>query len=411
MNSNGNIPFVDLVAPHVELSDELVAVCKRVIETAGFIGGPEVVNLEKEFAQFCDAQHCVVVNSGTDALRFALAAVGVQPGDIVVTVPNTFIATTEAVSQVGATPAFVDVDETTYNMDPKALKHFMETQCVRNDATGKYVHKQSGKPVTAVMPVHLYGQMADMDALMEVTEKYGLFLIEDACQAHGAEYFSKKQNRWLKAGSVGHAAGFSFYPGKNLGACGEGGAATTNDPSVAKMISMLRDHGQAKKYYHDIEGYNGRLDSMQAGMLRIKLRHLAKWNELRRRNASQYGELMQSMSGKIGMPSEPEYSKGVFHLYVIRTAQRDQMRAHLEANGIGTGIHYPIPLHLQKAYRNLGYKEGDFPVTEKAALEILSLPMYPQLELEQQRKVVAAVEAFVATQLSPAAEEMGVSAD
>ena len=265
-NVHNPIPFLDLVTPHVELEQELTEVFRKALRTAGFIGGPMVEEFEKAFATFCDAGHSVAVSSGTDALRFALMASGVKPGDVVVTVPHTFIATTEAISQAGALPEFVDIDERTYNMDPLKLKAYLENQCTV-DASGRLISRRSGRPVTAVVPVHLYGQMADMDAILELAERYRLMVIEDACQAHGAEYFSKKHNRWMKAGSMGRAAAFSFYPGKNLGACGEAGAATTNDAGIAKTMKMLRDHGQATKYYHDIEGYNGRLDAIQAGLL------------------------------------------------------------------------------------------------------------------------------------------------
>ena len=256
MTQNAKIPFVDLVTLHRELEAELLDVCKRVIESAGFIGGPEVEGFEKEFAQYCDAKFCVGVNSGTDALRFALMAAGVQSGDIVLTVPHTFIATTEAISQAGARPDFVDIDERTFTMDPGKLRGYLENSCVLDKITGRYVHKILGRAVTAVVPVHLYGQMADMDPILDLAARYKLIVIEDACQAHGAEYFSKKLNRWMKAGSVGRAAAFSFYPGKNLGACGEGGAVTTNDEELARKCVMLRDHGSTKKYYHDVEGYN-----------------------------------------------------------------------------------------------------------------------------------------------------------
>ncbi len=396
MTQGGKIPFVDLVSMHKALEPELLAACKRVIETAGFIGGPEVEGLEREFAQFCDTKYCVGVNSGTDALRFALMAAGVRAGDIVITVPNTFIATTEAISQAGAQPDFVDVDERTYNMDPEELRKYLETKCAFDQASGRYVHKTFGKPVTAVVPVHLYGQMADMDALVGIAEKFSLIVIEDACQAHGAQYFSKKQGRWLTAGSVGKAAAFSFYPGKNLGACGEGGAITTDDEALAKRCAMLRDHGSAKKYFHDIEGYNGRLDAIQAAMLRVKLRHLAKWNEQRREAARVYDELLTPMAGSVTHPFEPDYSKSVYHLYVLRTAFRDELQKHLTAAGIGTGIHYPVPVHLQKAYSVMGWKSGDFPVAEGAADQILSLPMYAGLQRLDQQRVVEAVAEFAA---------------
>src|SRR3984957_5758580 len=350
MSQSHGIPFLDLVTPHVELEEELTAVFQKALRTAGFIGGAMVEGFEREFAAFCQTEHSVAVNSGTDALRFALVAAGVTPGDVAITVSHTFIATTEAISQAGARPEFVDIDERTYNMDPEKLRVYLETQCKLID--GRPVSKRSGRPVTAVVPVHLYGQMVDMDAILELAERFHLIVIEDACQAHGAEYFSKKHNRWFKAGSMGQAAGFSFYPGKNLGACGEGGTITTNDPKIAKACKMLRDHGQAKKYYHDIEGYNGRLDSIQTGILSVKLKHLAGWNEKRRERAAEYKGLFVKSGSEVRIPFEPSWSKAVYHLYVVRAADREAYMAHLSGAGIGTGIHYPIPLHLQKAYES-----------------------------------------------------------
>ena len=352
-----------------------------------------VEEFEKAFAAFCGTSHSIAISSGTDALRFAIMACGVKAGDVVVTVPHTFIATTEAISQAGALPEFVDIDERTYNMDPEKLREYLEKQCTP-DKSGKLISRRSGRPVTAVVPVHLYGQTADMDAILELAARFGLIVIEDACQAHGAEYFSRKQNRWMKAGSMGRAAAFSFYPGKNLGACGEAGAVTTNDAGLAKKISMLRDHGQAQKYYHDVEGYNGRLDAIQAGLLHAKLTHLAKWNAQRRERAAEYNRLFAAADEAVVLPFEPSWSRAVYHLYVIRTEDRDGMMSHLKKAGIGTGIHYPIPLHLQKAYASLQYRLGDFPVTEKAAAEIVSLPMFPQLTGEQQARVVEEILSF-----------------
>ena len=385
MNRSQNIPFLDLVTPHVELEQELTAVFQQVIRSAGFIGGPMVENFEQEFAVFCQTQHAVAVNSGTDALRFALIAAGVKPGDVVVTVPHTFIATTEAISQAGALPEFVDIDEQTYNMDPEKLREYLETQCTVSE-DGQFISKRSKRPVTAIVPVHLYGQMADMDPICDLAQKYNLILIEDACQSHGAEYFSRQDSRWKKAGSIGHAAAFSFYPGKNLGACGEAGAVTTNDIEIAGKCRMLRDHGQAKKYYHDVEGYNGRLDAMQAGFLSVKLKRLPNWNERRRQRAEHYCQLLGDSEG-LTLPYEPSWSKAVYHLFVIRVADREQLKDYLGTAGIGTGIHYPIPLHLQKAYAGFGYKRGDFPVTERIAAEILSLPMFPELTEEMQGRI------------------------
>ncbi|MGA2673278.1 MAG: DegT/DnrJ/EryC1/StrS family aminotransferase [Terracidiphilus sp.] len=405
--NNENVPFLDLVAPHLELESELVDVFRRGLRTAGFVGGPVVEEFEKDFAAFCGAGHAVAVGSGTDALRFAIVAAGIQAGDAVLTVPNTFIATAEAISQAGAMPEFVDIDERTYNISAEKLQEFLEEQC-RRDETGKPISLRTGRPVTAIVPVHLYGQMVDMDAILELAERYGLTVIEDACQAHGAEYFSKKLNRWMKAGSMGRAAAFSFYPGKNLGACGEGGAVTTNDAALARTARMLRDHGQVKKYYHDMEGYNGRMDAIQAGFLHAKLPHLEAWNALRRARAEEYDRLLPQ-DGTVGLPYEPSWSRAVYHLFVIRTADREGLMEHLKKAGIGTGIHYPIPLHLQKAYASLNYLPGEFPVAERVAAEIVSLPMFPQLTERQQARVVAEVAAFTARTCCEAAQREGNS--
>jgi dTDP-4-amino-4,6-dideoxygalactose transaminase len=280
-------------------------------------------------------------------------------------------------------------------MDPEKLREYLEQRCEIDSKTGRLIERSSKHRVVGIVPVHLYGQTADMDPIMELAAKYGLFVIEDACQAHGAEYFSKKENAWKRAGSMGKAAAFSFYPGKNLGACGEAGAITTNDEAMAKRMKMIRDHGQAKKYYHDIEGYNGRLDSIQAGWLSVKLRHLAKWNESRRELAHRYHELLGKLKEFMAIPVEAPWTKGVYHLYVVRVQDRELLQAHLAEAGIGTGIHYPIPLHQQKAYEQLGYKAGDFPVTERVAKEIVSLPMFPQLLQSQQDAVVSAVKEFL----------------
>jgi dTDP-4-amino-4,6-dideoxygalactose transaminase len=393
------IPFLDLVSPHQELKEDLCQVFSKALDTAGFIGGPMVQGFERDFQDYCEVDHCVGVGSGTDALRFALIAAGLGPGDAVVTVPNTFIATTEAISQAGARPVFVDVREDTYNLDADKLAAYIADGCAVDPQTGRLIDRNTNAKLKAIIPVHLYGQMADMDAILEIAEKHDLIVIEDACQAHGAEYFSRKQNRWCKAGSMGLAAAFSFYPGKNLGACGEGGAVTTNDAELAQKIRMLRDHGQAQKYYHDVEGYNGRLDSIQAGILQLKLKHLAEWTEQRRAAASRYRDLFATEESGVGVPYEPEWSKAVYHLFVVRVENRAELMKQLAAAGIGTGIHYPIPLHLQKAYESLGYQRGDFPVSEKIADEIVSLPMFPQLTAAQQKEVVAAVLSFVSARV------------
>jgi dTDP-4-amino-4,6-dideoxygalactose transaminase len=394
MTRNGKIPFLELVAPHVELEQELVSVFRSALKTAGFVGGSMVEGFEREFAQFCGVQFCVGVASGTDALRFALIAAGVQRGDTVLTVPNTFIATAEAISQAGAEPDFVDIDERTYNMDAQKLQEYLETRCHVDRATGKLLNQSTGRPVTAIVPVHLYGQTADMDRILELAERHSLIVIEDACQAHGAKFFSRTGNRWREAGSMGRAAAFSFYPGKNLGACGEAGAVTTNDEGIKERIRMLRDHGQAQKYYHEVEGYNGRLDAIQAGLLRVKLRYLADWNRKRREVAAGYHKLLCPAAESITLPYEPSSCQAVYHLYVIRSKHRGALRMHLAEAGIDTGIHYPVALHLQKAYFRLGHKQGDFPIAERVAAEVLSLPMYPQLRPEQQQQVAEEIFEF-----------------
>lgn len=405
MHTSNSIPFLDLVTPHVELEPELTEVFQRILKTASFIGGPVVEEFEDAFAGFCHTRYCAAVSSGTDALRFALMASGVKAGDVVITVPHTFIATTEAISQAGALPEFVDIDEQTYNLDPVKLAEYLEHGCTR-DSNGRLISRRSGKPVTAVVPVHLYGQMADMDAIMELADRYGLMVVEDACQAHGAEYFSRTQKAWRKAGSIGRAAAFSFYPGKNLGACGEAGAVTTSDAKIAETVKTLRDHGQAKKYYHDMEGYNGRLDAIQCGILHVKLAYMPEWNALRRERAAHYQHLLATSSGSVIAPYEPSWSKAVYHLYVIRTKDREGLMAHLKNAGIGSGIHYPIPLHRQKAYASMNYREGDFPVSERVAREIVSLPMFPQLTAAQQSRVVDEITQFLQT--DQARQQMGV---
>lgn len=401
------VPFLDLVTPHLELERELIEVLRKSLHTAAFVGGAVVEEFERAFADFSNVAHSIAVSSGTDALRFAIMACGVQSGDVVVTVPNTFIATTEAISQAHAIPEFIDIDEHTYNMSPVMLQRFLEKQCVR-DKMGKLITLRNGRPVTAIVPVHLYGQMADMDAILDLADQYGLTVIEDACQAHGAEYFSRKLNRWMKAGSMGRAAAFSFYPGKNLGACGEGGAVTTNDPDLAKMVRMLRDHGQVKKYYHDMEGYNGRLDAIQAGILYAKLPHLQTWNALRRERAAEYRQLFGTNTD-LELPFEPSWSRAVYHLFVVRSKDREGLLNHLKEAGIGAAIHYPIPLHLQRAYTALNYNIGDLPVAEAVSNEIISLPMFPQLTTKQQLSVVEETMAFASSRKCAEVEEISLT--
>jgi dTDP-4-amino-4,6-dideoxygalactose transaminase len=396
MIADQRVPFLDLLASHRELEKELLSVFRTALRTSDFIGGPIVERFEQEFAQFCGTEYCVGVGSGTDALRFALYSSGVRPGEVVVTVPNTFIATTEAISQVGASPEFVDVDERTCNICPAKLREYLERRCDFDMTSQRLISRRWGRAVSAVVPVHLYGQTADLDPILEMAEAYRLALIEDACQAHGAEYFSQKKKCWRRAGSMGLAAAFSFYPGKNLGACGEAGAVTTDDENLARTVRMLRDHGQAQKYFHSMEGYNGRLDAIQAGILSAKLRQLLSWNEKRRQAAARYHQLLAPFSDAIALQDAMPWNRAVFHLYVIRSNNRDDLRKHLTKAGIETGIHYPVPLHLQEAYRALGYRRGDFPVAEKLSSEVLSLPMFPTLEAEQQRRVTDAIAEFVA---------------
>ena len=382
------VPFLDLITPHRELETELVDAFREALRSAAFIGGPEVEGFEREFAAYSGTKFCVGVANGTDAVRFALMAAGVGPGDAVVTVAHTFIATVEAISQAGAAAEFVDIDDRTYCMSSDALATYLAA-CPKDPATRRPLGRRSGKPIKAVVPVHLYGQVADMDSLLDVAAQYNLLVVEDACQAQGAAYCSARSG-WRRAGSFGAAGAFSFYPGKNLGACGEAGAVTTDDEQVAATIRMLREHGQAKKYYHDLEGYNGRLDAIQAAFLRVKLRRLDDWNRQRRTAAARYRQLLGEFPG-IQLPFESATSKAVYHLYVIRTRGRDGLADHLRSAGIHTGLHYPLPVHLQKCYQSWGYAPGSLPVTERIASEILSLPMFPGLSLDQQQRVAEAL--------------------
>lgn len=385
------VPFLSFADAHGELADEFRAVFDNALATGRFIGGPVVADFEQDFARFCRTPFAVGVGSGTDAVRFALIACGVQNGDMVITVPNTFIATSEAISQAGALPAFVDVDERTYNMDPEALRRFIEHECVRTGTT--LTHTATERRVSAVVPVHLYGQPADMDAIGAIAEEFGLKVVEDACQAHGARHRSAPGNTWRRAGALGHAAAFSFYPGKNLGALGEGGAVTTSDEAVAETVRKLRDHGQGRKYYHDMEGYNGRLDAIQAGFLQAKLKRLEDWNTRRRECAARYRELLGESPG-LTLPFVPEWAEPVFHLYEVQVAERDAIMEHLTSRGVGCGLHYPVPLHLQRAYADRGYGEGSFAVAEKLAKRLLSLPMSAELTEEQQQYVAGSLLEF-----------------
>lgn len=355
-----------------------------------------VLQFETAFAEFCGTRHCLGVGSGTDALRFALLAAGIGAGQAVVTVPNTFIATGEAIVQTGALAEFVDVDPRTCNLDVAKLREYLNTRCQR-DGHGHLISRRSGRRITAIVPVHLYGQPADMNPILELAADHELAVIEDACQAHGAEYFSQAANRWLEAGAMGQAAAFSFYPGKNLGACGEAGAVTTNDDELARKVRMLRDHGQVRKYEHAIEGYNGRMDAIQAGILSAKLQRLVLWNEQRRTAARRYRELLAGCESLI-LPCEPQYARSNYHLFVVRVPERDALLDRLGQAGIGAGIHYPVPIHCQRAFRYLGYERGDFPVAERLAREVLSLPMYPHLQAAQQERVADCIRDFLRSQ-------------
>ena len=364
------IPFLDLVAQHRPLEDELVEAFRRALRSAAFVGGAEVEAFEREFAQFAGCRHAAAVNSGTDALRFAYQALNVRPGDEVIAPSHTFIATTEAITQAGGQVRFVDITDDTMTMDPAAVAAAITPRTV------------------GIVPVHLYGQPADMDPILALAAKHGLWVVEDAAQAHGALY------RGRSAGSMGNLATFSFYPGKNLGSCGEGGAVTGSDAEQLAAVRRLREHGQSRKYYHDIEGYNGRLHAIQAAFLRIKLRHLNEWNEGRRRVASLYRQALADVP-EIRLPVEAEYAQHVYHLYVIRIERRDELQQALAQQKIATGLHYPLPLHLQVAYQSLGLAQGSLPVTERTAAELLSLPMFPELTESQVTRVAEVIKSFL----------------
>ncbi len=375
-----NIPFLDLKTQYLSIKDEIQDALNKVLDNTAFAGGPFVAQFEKEFAEFCQVEHCVGVGSGTDALWLALLALGVGPGDEVITVPDTFIATAEAISYCGATPVFVDVDEKTYNMDPNKLEDLLKSRHALSSTPSERMPK-------AIIPVHLFGQTADMDPILEIAKKYGLSVVEDACQAHGALYKGKP------AGTMGAAGCFSFYPGKNLGAYGEAGAVTTNNAELASKMRMIRDHGQEKKYYHGCIGWNARMDGFQGAVLSVKLKHLPAWNEARRKNAELYNKLLSGLEGVI-TPKEMDYARHVYHIYAIRAQKRDDLIAKLGEKGVNCGIHYPVPVHLQNAYASLGLKAGSFPVAEKVASEFVSLPMFAELTEEQIRYTADMVKAL-----------------
>ena len=360
------VPFLDLKAHHAPIIDEFDGAIREVIESSAFAGGPFVERFEEEFAAYCGSKYAIGVGNGTDALWLTLLAFGIGQGDEVITVPNTFIATAEAITYCKAQPVFVDVDETTFTMDPTELKKSLTAR------------------TKAIIPVHLFGQPADMDPILEFARSHGLFVIEDSAQAHGAEYKGRK------AGTMGDAGCFSFYPGKNLGAFGEAGAVVTNDAELRQKIQNLRDHGQTRKYYHTLMGWNCRMDGIQAAVLSIKLRYLEEANRLRRNHASQYNQAFAGIDA-IATPFEANYARHVYHVYAIRVQERDNVWRSLQGKGIGCAVHYPVPIHLQEACRNLGYTPGAFPVAENLAEEFLSLPMFPELTEEQIEYVVRCV--------------------
>src|SRR5438093_8435232 len=376
------IPAIDLPATYAALKTDIDAAVERVLVSGRYIGGPEVEGLEREFAQFCGVPHAVAVASGTDALRFALMTAGVGAGSEVITSPLSFIATTEAVTQAGARPVFVDVEPDSLTLDPARLAAALTAK------------------TKAIVPVHLYGQTADMAPILALARERGLAVIEDACQAHGAQYRGSAGAPGRVAGALADAGCFSFYPTKNLGGCGEGGMVTTSRREVAQRIRRLRDHGQVEKYRHLEEGYNGRLDALQAAILRVKLRHLPAWNERRRALALRYRAGLSDLAaphgdgpgrGDLVLPVERAGARHVYHLFCVRVKDRERVRAALFEQGVETGVHYPIPLHLQPAYAWMGLSEGSFPVAERAAREVLSLPLYPEMTEDQVDRVCEAL--------------------
>ena len=363
------VPYNDLKTQYHAIKPEIDAAIQRVLESTQFALGDEVVAFERQFAAYCGAREAVGVNSGTSALHLALLACGVGPGDEVVTVPFTFVATAAAIGYCGARPVFVDIDPETFTMDPARLETAITPR------------------TKAIVPVHLYGQAAEMDQILEIGRRRGLRVIEDAAQAHGAEY------RGRRCGSMGDMAAFSFYPGKNLGAYGEGGAVTTNDSELANTIRLLRAWGEQRRYEHLVKAFNYRMDGIQGAILAVKLRHLERWTEARRGRAALYGRLLQGMT--VATPVARAWNRHVYHVYAIRTADRDQVQRTLQARGIQSGIHYPIPIHLQPAYRDLEYREGDFPHAEAAAREVLSLPIFPEMTDAQVETVAEALQVQV----------------
>jgi dTDP-4-amino-4,6-dideoxygalactose transaminase len=370
------VPYLDLKAQYQSIKPEIDAAIARVLESCQFVLGPEVAGFEQDFAVYCGAAECIALNSGTSALHLALLAAGVGPGDEVITVPFTFVASVAAVTYTGARPVLVDIDPRSFTMDPSAVEAAITPR------------------TKAILPVHLYGQSADMDPIMEIARRHGLVVIEDAAQAHGAQYKGRP------VGSIGDMGCFSFYPGKNLGAYGEGGAVTTSNAEYARTIRMLRDWGQDRKYHHQLRGFNYRMEGFQGAILRVKLRHLERWTEARRKVVSLYNELLAD-SG-VETPTEMPWGRHVYHVYTLRADDRDGLQASLLAEGIQTGIHYPVPAHLQPAYADLGYGRGAFPHAETAAEQVLSLPLYPELSSQAVAEVAGAVKKAIANRTQTA---------
>jgi len=383
------VPFLDLKAQYESIKDEINDAIQQVLDSCAFAGGPFVEKFEKNFAEFCQCKHCVGVGSGTEALWLALLAFNIGPGDEVITVPNTFIATAEAITFAGATPVFVDIDEKTYNMDPKKLEEYLETRLQASKPPSLHASRPPSLQTIpkAVIPVHLFGQMADMDPIMEIARNHGLYVIEDACQAHGAEYKGKP------SGSIGDVGCFSFYPGKNLGAYGEAGAITTKNSELAEKMSMFRDHGQSKKYHHKLIGWNARMDGIQGAVLSVKLNHLPSWNHTRREKAVMYNDLLSEIDSLI-LPYEANDAKHVYHVYAVRTQHRNALLKYLTDEGIYCGIHYPVPIHLQEAYSNSGIENSGLKVSERVSSELLSLPIFPELSDDQQKRVKDKIQEF-----------------
>ncbi|MEO0161829.1 MAG: DegT/DnrJ/EryC1/StrS family aminotransferase [candidate division WOR-3 bacterium] len=381
------VPFMDLKRQYEMIKDEIDEAIRKTIESCAFVAGEMVKEFEKNFANYCGTQYGVAISSGTSAIYVALRSLDIGRHDAVITVPYTFIATAEAISLTGATPVFVDIKEDSYTIDPEKIKEYIETKCEWNDKKGILRDQERKLNVKAIIPVHIYGQTADMDEILKIAQQYNLAVIEDAAQAHGALYKGKK------AGALGKLSAFSFYPSKNLGAYGQGGMVLTNDPELAEKVRMLIDHGQKERYFHEFEGWNFKMDGFQAAILNVKLNYLDDWNEDRRQNAYYYNELLNGVE-KVITPKEMDYGKHIYHLYAVRVPDRANFQEFLKEAGIGTGIHYPKPLHLQKAYSYLGYKEGDFPISERCASEIVSLPMFPELTKKEIEYVCEKIKAW-----------------